>query len=202
MIPDTKISLILRLAESNDHDAWREFAAGYQPVIHWAAVKKGLQTADADEVVQQVMVSIYRALQNRPHDPERAKFRTWLFRVTHNAIINLVLRRSPDIAKGGSDDSEIEQLSNLADGSEPDKWEAYQREYERAVFRWAASKIQPEFSETTWAAFQLTLVEGASCEAAAEKLGKEIGSIYAARSRVMRQLRKKVEEFDESCQIE
>jgi RNA polymerase sigma-70 factor (ECF subfamily) len=75
-------------------------------------------------------------------------------------------------------------------------------EFQKSVFRWAAERIQGEFHPKTWQAFWMTVVEGLSCEDAAERLEKDIGSIYAARSRVIRRLKNKIEEFDDSCQIE
>ncbi|MFO0940273.1 MAG: hypothetical protein U0930_05845 [Pirellulales bacterium] len=84
--------------------------------------------------------------------------------------------------------------------SQPKK-NQWEDDYQRAIFGWASSKVRQEFAEETWQAFWLTAVEGLSCEKAAEKLGKEIGAIYAARSRIVRRLKKKVEEFDESSQM-
>lgn len=198
MVPDTtKVSLILRLGQPDDHDAWSEFVKVYQPVIYWAAKRQGLQSADADEVVQKVLSSISTALQKRPHDHERAKFRTWLFRVTQNAVINTVQRQRPDRSTGDTATRFV--LDQLIDSN--DEFEEYELAYERSVFRWAASKIKPEFHPETWTSFWKTMVEGETCESVAAAIGKEIGSIYAARSRVMKRLKEKVQEFDDSCQM-
>lgn len=196
MIPDTRYSLISRLTDGSDQDAWAEFEAVYRPVVYQAARKHGLQDADSQDLVQQVMISIARALKQRPHDQQRAKFRTWLFSVTRNAIINSVQRRPNDMGAGNTD--HLRLLHAVPAASEEDQWEA---DYQRAVFAWASNKVRQEFSEDSWQAFWLTAVEGLSCEKAAEKLGKEVGAIYAARSRVVRRLKKKVEEFDQSSQM-
>ena len=62
---------------------------------------------------------------------------------------------------------------------------------------WAARQIEREFQPDTWQAFWLTAVEGRSCEDAAAELNKGVGTIYAARSRVMKRLQEKVKEYDE-----
>lgn len=197
MIPETRYSLISRLSDDRDQDAWAEFETVYRPVVYNSARKHGLQDADAQDLVQQVMISIARALKQRPHDRQRAKFRTWLFSVTRNAIINSVQRRPNDLGVGNTDNLKL--LQNVAQSvDEAAKWES---DYQRAIFHWAANKIRQEFADETWQAFWLTTVDGISCEAAAEKLGKEVGSIYAARSRIVRRLKKKVEEFDQSSQM-
>ena len=100
MVPETQLSLILRLADCQDSEAWTHFEKVYRPMVYELARKRGLQDADAEDVVQQVTASVSRALQSRPHDKQRAKFRTWLYRVTHNAIINAIQRRKPDRGAG------------------------------------------------------------------------------------------------------
>ena len=60
-----------------------------------------MQAADADDVAQVVLASIATAIERREHDPERAKFRTWLHRVADNAILNSLSRERPDRGSGG-----------------------------------------------------------------------------------------------------
>ena len=69
-------------------------------------------------------------------------------------------------------------------------------EYRREVFQWAARRVRQEFSETTWQAFWLTAVESLSAEEVGGRLGRNRGSIYAARSRVMRRLLREIEDFE------
>jgi RNA polymerase sigma-70 factor (ECF subfamily) len=65
------------------------------------------------------------------------------------------------------------------------------------VFRWAADQIRQEFRPATWDAFWLTAIENQSVEQTAQQLGLSCGTIYAARSRIMRRLKEKVYEFDD-----
>lgn len=197
MIPETQKSLIVRLADRHDSDAWFQFSNVYRSVIYSMARKHGLQDADADEVVQTVFSNISNALAQRPHDWARAKFRTWLFRVTFNAISNKFRSAKPDLGSG--DTAVIGQLNRVPS---PVELGDYDEAYEKAIFRWAAKQIRSEFQEETWNAFWMTAVMGRSCEDVARAIGKEIGSVYAARSRIIRRLRKKIKDFDESCQID
>ena len=70
-------------------------------------------------------------------------------------------------------------------------------EYRREVFRWAARQVRNEFQRATWDAFWLTAVEQRAVEDVAKELTKNRGSIYAARSRVMRRIQEKVTEFEQ-----
>ena len=89
----------------------------------------------------------------------------------------------------------VHVLHNAHCSDSPDS-QLLQLEYRREIFQWAAKKIQREFSETTWQAFWLTAVEAIPAEEVGEQLGRNRGSIYAAKSRVMRRLLMEIEGFE------
>ena len=192
MTSETRMSLLLRVRDHCDTSAWEEFVAIYSPVIFRMARFRGLQPADADDIVQTVLVSIAKAIEQRPHDPQRAKFRTWLSRVAENAILNAITRRKPDAAHGGS---EALELLRQHQGSVEDS-QLLVRERREEIFRHAASQIRSEFADATWQAFWLTTVDGRSCDEVAAELGRNVGSVYAARSRVMKRLHEKVQQYE------
>ena len=193
--PETRPSLLVRLADRADHEAWQEFSQIYRPVVYRLALHKGLQHADAEDLAQQVLTAVSKAIDRWQFDPARAKFRTWLHRIAHNLIINALTRGSPDRATGS--DGSLEQLAQQPAPDGPDS-ELVRIEFRREVFRWAAERIRREFHESTWDAFWQTSVENQSVEDAANKLEMSCGAVYAARSRVMRRLKEKVGEFDEN----
>ncbi|QDT54911.1 RNA polymerase sigma factor RpoE [Caulifigura coniformis] len=189
--PQTRASLLIRVRNPADQAAWHEFVEIYWPVIHRLARRKGLQEADADDLAQQVLMSVAKTIEERPHDPGRAKFRTWLGRVVQNAALNALTRAKPDRPAGG--DSHDAHVRNAV-SREPDS-QLMQLELRREVFRWAARQVEREFQADTWQAFWLTAVEGRACDDAARKLKKGVGAVYAARSRVMKRLQEKIEEY-------
>ena len=192
MTPDTRTSLLLRVRDPSDQDAWSEFVDLYTPVIFRLACKKGLQPTDADDLVQTVLVSISKAIEKRPHDHERARFRTWLNRVAENAILNLLTRQKPDAATGGSD---FLQLLHQHSASPKDS-QLLDQERQTEIFRRSAQQICQEFTELTWQAFWRTAVDGEACDAVAAILDMRVGSVYAARSRVIKRLREKVQSYN------
>jgi RNA polymerase sigma factor (sigma-70 family) len=192
--PETRASLLIRIRDSADQAAWQEFVEIYQPVILRFARKKGMQEADAKDIAQQVLMAVARAIEQREHDPKRAKFRTWLTRVANNAILNTLTRGKPD---RGSGDSAMQAILNQHEGHCGPDSDLLRLEYRREVFRWAARQVRKEFHQATWEAFWQTAVEGRPVEIVAKELGKNPGAIYAARSRVMRRIQETVAEYEQ-----
>jgi len=191
--PETRPSLLIRVRDPTDQAAWQEFVEIYRPVILRLARQKGMQAADAEDVAQVVLAAVAKAVEQREHDPKRAKFRTWLRRVANNAILNALSRGRPD---RGSGNPALQSLLDRQESPQGPDSDLLRLEYRREVFRWIARQVRKEFRADTWDAFRLTSIEGRSIAAAAKELGKNPGAIYAEQGRVMRRIQEKVAEYE------
>lgn len=191
--PETRASLLIRIRDPKDQEAWYEFVEIYRPVIYRMGRRKGLQDADADDLSQQVLMKIGQAIERWQPDRKRGQFRTWLYRVAHNAILNALTRGPKDRPVKNDDPRWLFSQKPSPEGPDSD---LLRLEFRREVFQRAARQIRPEFSDSTWNAFWLTAVEEHSIDETARRLEKSTGAIYAARSRVMRRLNEKIQEFD------
>jgi RNA polymerase sigma factor (sigma-70 family) len=192
--PETRASLLIRVRDPADQAAWQEFVEIYRPVILSLARQKGMQEADAEDVAQVVLAAVAKAVEQREHDPRRAKFRTWLNRVAQNAILNALTRGKPD--RGSGDSAMLAVLKEHESPSGADS-DFLRLEHRREVFRWAARQVRKEFHPATWDAFWRTAVEGQPVDVVAVELAKYPGAIYAARSRIMRRIQEKVTEYEQ-----
>lgn len=190
-IPETRRSLVLRLQDSADQQAWEEFVRLYQPVVYRVAISSGLQEADAQDLVQTVFVSIAGAIGKWTPKDSHVKFRHWLLRVARNATINLLTRRPLDQAAAAEGDF-LETLEATDRHSES----LIELEYRRELLIRATEMVRVDFAPDTWKAFELTAIQGLSKEQAAQELGKSIGTVYAARSRIIRRLSEAVAELE------
>jgi RNA polymerase sigma-70 factor (ECF subfamily) len=188
--PETRQSLLLRLGDHGDHQAWREFTELYEPAVYRLARSRGLQHADALDLVQEVLAAVARAIERWDPDPERGRFRGWLCQIARNLTVNALVRG----ARGrGSGDSDIQELLHELPASAEPTATRFDLEFRCEAFLQAAERVRVDLRDATWQAFWLTAVEGAGIEETARRLGISVGAVYAARSRVLARLRQQVQ---------
>ena len=197
--PETRASLILRLQDAADILAWDEFAEIYAPVVYRSARRLGLQAADADDVVQEVLSAVARSVTAWLDREDRGAFRAWLFRIARNLSIDFLTRRKHRPWAMGGDDA-ARQLDELQ--ANTDISGQLDQEIRREIFARASEAVQSRVSVTTWQAFHRTAVLQEPVQSVAENLGISPGSIYIARSRVMKRLQTAVKSFEEVSDVE
>jgi RNA polymerase sigma-70 factor, ECF subfamily len=186
--PDTQSLLLANIQSLENREAWSEFVQIYRPVIYRMARRRGMQDADAQDLTQEVLVRVSKAI-DRWEPQAGVRFRHWLRKVASNAIVTAVTKSKP---MGMVDGSAAEQI--LADTPEfaAAKTELHQECFRERYLR-AAAIVKVDISPVTWAAFEQTVIQGRTCEEAADLLGKSLGTIYAARSRVLKRLQVEVQ---------
>jgi RNA polymerase sigma factor (sigma-70 family) len=188
--PETRASLVMRIADAGDAAAWEEFVRIYQPAIYRMVRREGLQHADAEELAQEAMLAVARAVGRWEPDSERGRFRTWLFRIAQNLRVNFASRRKYKI--WGSGDSAMQAvLEGQFDRQVPIS-QLFELEYRRSMFQCAAERVQQAVSERTWQAFWTSTVEETPIGEVARRLRISTGAVYIARNRVMARLRAEI----------
>lgn len=192
--PDTSASLIASIQDPQNSTAWGDFERIYRPVIFRIARAKGLQYADAFDLVQQVLVSVSGAIERYESGDDGPPFRNWLSRITRNAILKAVTRKPRDQASGST---QIADLLSDIESADEETEAMIQLEYRREIFRCASERVRDEVQAATWLAFELTMIQGKSTELAAKQLNLSVGNVYAARSRVMKKLKEAVRQMED-----
>ena len=190
--PETNENLIVQVRDPSNRAAWDQFEQLYRPVIFRIARAKGLQHADALDLVQQVLISVSSAIDRFDKQHKGVRFRNWLGRITRNAILKALTRRPRDRASGGSDVLDV--LSEIQ--ADPETEALINLEYRRELFQRAAQQVRSQSQEVTWLAFEMTELQQISIERTSALLQISTGSVYAARSRVMRRIRNTIEKLE------
>lgn len=192
--PETSESLILRVKDPADAAAWSAFLAIYRPVIYRLARSRGLQDADAEDLAQQVLVSISRTVENWKPEANGPPFRAWLYRIAHNDCLKAITRRKPDAAVGSST---VQNMLRNVPQNEAEASAQLLHESRMQAFRWASEQVRNEFTPTTWNMFWQSTVEEQSIDDVAKNHDRSKGAAYLARYRVMKRLKEKIDEISD-----
>ncbi len=178
----TPSSLLDRLRQPFEPEAWARFVALYTPLVYSWGRRVGLQEPDAADLVQDVFVTLLQVLPTFTYDRHQS-FRRWLWTVTINKWRKD--RKLPDNRMRRGQEGLPESVA-VADDLEA-IWEA---EYQQHLVNQALRLMRADFEETTWKACWETVVAERSAMEVAAELGLTVGAVYAARFRVLKRLRR------------
>jgi RNA polymerase sigma factor (sigma-70 family) len=189
---DTRVSLLIRLRrEPTDQRAWDEFAERYGRLIGAWCQQRGLQSADADDVSQNVLIKLAHHLRSFVYDPGR-RFRGFLRTVTHNACKDYLAssRRAAAAA-----DAEVYAVLDSAVARD-DLAARLEEAFDLERLEMAQANVRRRVEPHTWEAFRLTAIEGQSGAEAAAVLHMQVGTVFKAKSKVQQMLREQIERLE------
>jgi RNA polymerase sigma factor (sigma-70 family) len=183
----TSLSLLDRVCDRGDQEAWQRLAAIYTPVLHACLRPYDLQPADAEDIVQDVLLVVARELPQFEHNGRAGAFRRWLRTILVHRLQDFWRsRRYRPPATGGSDFAH--QLQQLEDPQSAPARE-WDLEHERQLLKALLAQVEPRFQESTRLAFRRVAVDGAEPAQVARELGLSLNAVLIAKSRVLKELR-------------
>jgi RNA polymerase sigma-70 factor (ECF subfamily) len=158
--------LILQLADQHQ-EGLKLLYSRYAPLIFHLA-SQSLGPADAEEIVQDVFVSVWRNAAT--FDPQRGKFRPWLLQIAHFRILNELRRRSrrPQLDESTAGES-LDDLPDVHDEPVEQAWRTYRRDALRA----AVDRLPPPQRQ----ALSLAFFEDLTHEQVADTLSVPLGTV-------------------------
>jgi RNA polymerase sigma-70 factor (ECF subfamily) len=178
------VTLLDRIRDPRDQDAWGEFVDLYGPLIYGFARKRVPQDQDAADVMREVLCAVARGTYERCKGP----FHKWLLTVKLNETRDVLARYNGRIQLIGSAD--LEKHAATVE-------EEWDRDHKQRLFDRAAEFVRTETNSVLWQAFWLTTVEGKTGMEAARTLGLTVSNVYSSKSRILAQIRKLVNRMQE-----
>ena len=142
----TRRSLLDRLRNWEDQASWREFFNTYWKFIYSVAVKSGLSDQEAEDVVQETVLSVAKKMPEFVYDPAVCSFKGWLMHVSRLRIVDQLRRRQPAFQQGPAGDREsrqtatVERVPDPASGGELEA--AWDGEWERNLVDAAMERVK------------------------------------------------------------
>jgi len=185
------LSLAVRL-QRHSAEAWQDLVELYAPLVKSWATRSGLDHAAAEDIVQDVFLSVHRSIGKFDPTVKGATFQGWLWRITRNSLLQM-WRQPGAVAHGGS--TALARVASIAAPSEhalsehdPPSSAGDTSELLRRAMQQIENRVEP----STWQAFLRTTVQGQATEDVAADLGMTPAAVRKAKSRTLQRLRKQL----------
>jgi len=199
LIP-TRWSLVTRLRDLDDQQSWREFFDTYSRLIRGVAIKSGLTEAEAEDVVQETIISVSKSMPDFKAEPQAGSFKAFLFTIIRRRIADQFRKRSPGQEAGlrRADEtrrtSTIEKIANPA-GSELDA--VWNQEWEQNLLDAAMERVKRQINLKQYQIYDLYVVKRWPVRKVSSTLGVNIGEVYLAKHRVIGLLKKELKRLED-----
>ncbi len=187
MVNETSLSLLDRVRGDVTDEAWRRMADIYSPLLHASLSRYEVQAADAEDLVQDVLLTVSRELPKFQHSGRAGAFRCWLRTILVHRLRNFWRSRHYRPLVAGCS-TWAEWIEQLADDSSNASRE-WNLEHDRHVLVQLLELTRSRFEPQTWDAFYRQVFDGQRADHVAAELGLSLNSVYVARSRVLSALR-------------
>jgi RNA polymerase sigma-70 factor (ECF subfamily) len=206
----TRQSLLNRLKDWADQTSWQEFFDSYWQLIYNVAAKAGLTDAEAQEVVQETVIAVAKKISEFKTDPAHGSFSAWLMQMTrwriadqfrNRAKVGQAFRRSSDAGERSafaSDESNSTSPTNrIPDPAGPQLARLWSEEWENNLIAVALEKVKRQISPKQYQIFDLHALQNLSAPDTARTLKVSVASVYMAKHRVARLLKREIKQVRE-----
>lgn len=188
----TRISLLSRLRNREDHESWRDFFETYWRLIYSFATQAGLSDPEAQDVVQETVISVAGTMPKFQYDPAKCSFKGWLRHLTEKRIVDQIRKRprtmlADDLRPEANSDSGV--LEQLADPSGPELEAIWQREWEENLQASALAQLQRQVKAKHYQVYVLHVIQGKPLREVSQSLGVNGATVYVIKHRLTRLLR-------------
>jgi RNA polymerase sigma factor (sigma-70 family) len=194
----TRQTLLSRLKDWGDQDSWREFHDTYWRLIYRTARQCGLSDAEADDVVQETVISVAKAMPNFKYDPALGSFKQWLLQLTGWRIANQLRKRLPAEALDDRAEDAACRTNNgerIPDPSGLKLDSAWDEEWEKNLFEAALERVKRHVDPKQYQIFDFYVLQQWTAKKVARTLGLNVGQVYLAKYRTLAAIKKELKQI-------
>lgn len=198
----TRQSLLERLKDLGNQEDWRRFFETYWRLIHATALKAGLTAAEAEDVVQEVMIAAAGKLPEFTYRPGKDSLKGWLLAVTRWKIADQYRRRGrgagsaePPPTNGpaprgpeADGTARTATTDGVPDPNPPELERHWEQEWQQNLLRAALDRVRQQVNPAHYEIYHLAVVQGLSARETARVLKVGVAQVYLARHRVGRRV--------------
>jgi RNA polymerase sigma-70 factor (ECF subfamily) len=194
LIP-TRASLLNRLKDWGDNDSWQEFNDTYRHLLYHKVRNAGLTDAEAQDVVQDTLLSVARQMPGFRYDPAVASFKTWLHQVVTRRIADHFRRRGRQVrvAEPPLSDTGTAALERFADPADPALDALWDKEWEETLCAAAQRRVRRKASPEQFQIYEYHVLRGHSVKETAHDLGLTENQVHLAKHRIGLMLKTEIE---------
>jgi RNA polymerase sigma-70 factor (ECF subfamily) len=195
----TRKSLLTRLKNWDDQEGWREFFDSYWRLIYSVALKSGFADAEAQDIVQETVVSVAKKMRHFRYDPEVGSFKAWLLLVTRSRIADRLRKRRLPIAQvqpSADANNETAFIERVPDQDVPALDALWEAEWKQNLLDQAIESVKKQITAKQFQIFDLYVLQETPLATITGALGVSAGQVYLTKHRVSRLLKKELKKLE------
>jgi RNA polymerase sigma-70 factor (ECF subfamily) len=202
----TRQSLLEKLQVAGSKDGWEEFYETYSPMILNFAKREGLSASEAEDVLQETIISVYKQMPEFTYNPQQGSFKSWLYQLVRWRIADHFRGRGPDSSArpgnshGGSSDRTA-TIERVADPNGNDLDAIWEEQWQKTALDKALERLKKKVKTKHYQIFDLVVVQGRPMREVAESCGTTIANVYLIRHRLGRLLKREVERVESGLSL-
>jgi RNA polymerase sigma factor (sigma-70 family) len=190
----TRETLLERLKGIDDHASWQAFFDTYWRLIYGVAVKAGLSEDEAQDVVQDTVVTVARNIAEFRYDPAKCAFKTWLLNLTRWRIVDQIRKRQskpPTDNLSGTEATRASQ-NEIVDPAGCALERIWEEEWEGNMFEVVTQRVKRQVAPKQYQMFYLHVLKELPVKEVAARVGASVGAVYLAKHRVGRLFKREI----------
>lgn len=184
----TRSSLIRRLHDWGDDGGWHDFFATYWKLIYAVAVRSGLSDSEAQDVVQETIVSVARQFRDGGYNRSRGAFKPWLYTIARRRIVDHLRKRGGPKGQFARRDLESDDgtdaLNRIPDESQSEMDALWEAEWQKNLLDAAIERVKQQVTPKQFQVFDLSVLRQVPTTEVTKLLHVNAAQVYLARHRV------------------